>query len=98
MNKFQMKKDLKPLIDANKKYFLKYPDSDYVMDLRFKKDLIINQLYLKELFIAKHYIKTQKWIPAINRLKTIVTDYEKTVFVEEALHRLVNLLLFRIRG
>ena len=47
MNKFQMKKDLKPLIDANKKidFFLKeYPDSDYAMDLKFKKDLIVNQL------------------------------------------------------
>ena len=91
------KKDLKPLIDANKKidFFLKeYPDSDYAMDLRFKKDLIINQLAAKELFIAKHYIKTQKWIPAINRLKTIVTDYEKTVFVEEALHRLVEIYYY----
>ena len=57
------KKDLKPLIDANKKidFFLKeYPDSDYAMDLKFKKDLIVNQLAAKELFIAKYYIKTQK--------------------------------------
>ena len=76
-------------------FFLKeYPDSDYAMDLRFKKDLIINQLAAKELFIAKHYIKTQKWIPAINRLKIIVTDYEKTVFVEEALHRLVEIYYY----
>ena len=91
------KKDLKPLIDANKKidFFLKeYPESDYAMALRFKKDLIINQLAAKELFIAKHYIKTQKWIPAINRLKIIVTDYEKTVFVEEALHRLVEIYYY----
>ena len=91
------KKDLKPLIDANKKidFFLKeYPDSDYAMDLKFKKDLIINQLAAKELFVAKHYIKTQKWIPAINRLKIIVTDYEKTVFVEEALHRLVEIYYY----
>ena len=53
-------KDLKPLIDAIKKidFFLKeYPDSDYAMDLKFKKDLIVNQLVMKELFIAKHYIK-----------------------------------------
>ena len=45
----------------------------------------------KELFVAKFYISTQKWIPAINRLKTIVKEYEKTVFVEEALHRLVEI-------
>ena len=88
------KKDLKPLIDAEKKidFFLKkYPNSDYAIDLKFKKDLILNQLAAKELFIAKFYISSQKWIPAINRLKKIVKDYEKTIFIEEALHRLVEI-------
>ena len=61
------------------------------MDLRFKKDLIINQLAAKELYIAKFYIETQKWIPAINRLKNIVENYQRTVFIEEALHRLVEI-------
>jgi len=42
------------------------------------------------MYIAKYYITTQKWIPAINRLKTIVKDNSKTVFIEEALHRLVE--------
>ena len=45
----------------------------------------------KELFIAKYYISTKKWVPAINRLKVIVKDYDKTVFIEEALHRLVEI-------
>ena len=88
------KKDLKPLIEANKKidiFLKKYPKSDYALDLRFKKDLIQNQLAAKELFIAKYYISTQKWVPAINRLKVIVEDYDKTVFIEEALHRLVEI-------
>ena len=88
------KKDLNPLIEANKKidFFLeKYPNSDYAIDLKFKKDLIINQLAAKELFVAKYYISTQKWIPAINRLKVIVSDYNKTIFIEEALHRLVEI-------
>ena len=53
-------------------------------------DLINNQLASKELYIAKYYIETQKWIPAINRLKNIVKDYSETVFIEEALHRLVE--------
>ena len=35
-------------------------------------------------------LKNQKWIPAINRLKTIVEDYDETIFIEEALHRLVE--------
>ena len=88
------KKDLKPLLQANKKidFFLKnYPDTEYAIDLRFKKDLIQNQLSAKELYIAKYYISVQKWIPAINRLKNILKKYDKTIFVEEALHRLVEL-------
>ena len=88
------KKDLNPLMEANKKieFFLnKYPNSDYAIDLRFKKDLIVNQLAAKELFVAKYYISTQKWIPAINRLKIVVEKYDKTIFVEEALFRLVEI-------
>ena len=88
------KKDLKPLLEADKKidFFIKeYPNSDYAIDLKFKKDLIQNQLAAKELYVAKYYISIQKWVPAINRLKKIIEDYEKTVFIEEALHRLVEI-------
>ena len=88
------KKDLNPLLKANKKidfFISNYPNTDYAIDLKFKKDLIQNQLAAKELFISKYYIKTQKWVPAINRLKIIIEDYDKTIFVEEALHRLVEI-------
>lgn len=88
------KKDIQPLIKANNQidFFLKkYPDSEYSSDLKFKKDLIQNQLAAKEMYIAKYYINVQKWVPAINRLKIITTKYDKTVFVEEALHRLVEI-------
>jgi outer membrane protein assembly factor BamD len=88
------KKDLKPLIEATRKieFFLKkYPDTEYAIDLRFKKDLIENQLAAKELYVAKYYISIQKWVPAINRLKIIVKDFDNTVFIEEALHRLVEI-------
>ena len=68
----------------------KYPNSDYSIDLKFKKDLIRNQLAAKELYVAKFYISVQKWVPAINRLKIILKDYQTTIFVEEALHRLVE--------
>ena len=87
------KRDLKPLLDANRKidfFIKKYPDSDYAIDLKFKKDLIQNQLAAKELYVAKYYISTQKWVPAINRLKIIIEKYEETIFIEEALHRLVE--------
>ena len=88
------KKDLEPLINAKNKidFFInKYPGSDYALDLSFKKDLIQNQLAAKELFVAKHYITVKKWVPAINRLKIIVEKFDKTIFVEEALHRLVEI-------
>ena len=91
------KKDLQPLINAKKKiaFFLEeYPDTDYAIDLKFKKDLIQNQLAAKELFVAKYYISTQKWVPAINRLKIIVSDYQNTIFIEEALHRLVEIYYY----
>ena len=87
------KKDLDPLLKTKnliEDYIKKYPDTDYTMDLKFKLDLIQNQLAAKQIYIAKYYIQTQKWIPAINRLKVIINDYEETIFIEEALHRLVE--------
>ena len=42
------------------------------------------------MYIARFYMQTEKWIPALNRLKKVVEDYDKTVFIEEALHRLVE--------
>ena len=87
------KKDLDPLLKAKKKFeFImeEYPDTDYGTDARFKIDLIIDQLAAKEMSIARYYMKTEKWISALNRLKVVVDKYDTTVFVEEALHRLVE--------
>ncbi len=87
------KKDLRPLLKAKEKFefiMKTYPNTDYATDARFKIDLIIDQLAAKEMSIARYYMKTKKWIPALNRLKTVVEKYDKTVFVEEALHRLVE--------
>ena len=88
------KKDLKPLLKAKEKFefvMQVYPDTDYATDSRFKIDLIIDQLAAKEISIARYYMKTKKWIPALNRLKIVVNQYDKTIFVEEALHRLVEI-------
>ena len=88
------KKDLEPLLKAQKqinKFINEYPTSEYTTDLKFKRDLIQNQLAAKELYIAKYYISVKKWVPAINRLRVILDKYEKTVFIEEALHRLVEI-------
>jgi len=88
------KKDIGPVINAYEKvnFFLKkYPNTDYAIDLKFKKDLIENQLAAKEMFVARYYISIKKWIPAINRLKIIIKNYNETIFIEEALHRLVEI-------
>ena len=87
------KKDLNPLLKAKEKFeyiIENYPDTDYGLDARFKIDLIIDQLAAKEMSVARFYMKTEKWIPALNRLKIVVEKYDRTVFVEEALHRLVE--------
>ena len=87
-------KDIEPLILSKneiEKFLDKYPNTDYALDLKFKLDLIINQMAAKELSIARYYIKNEKWIPAINRLKVIVKKYDKTIFIEEALFRLVEI-------
>lgn len=88
------KKDLGPIVKAKEKfnYILKnYPDTDFALDAQFKLDLINDISASKEMYIGKHYVKKQKWIPAINRFKTIVNNYETTVYVEEALFRLVEI-------
>ena len=87
------KKDISPLLKTKAdiiSFLNKYPENEYSLDLKFKIDLINNQLAAKELFISKYYIQTKKWIPAINRLQNIVKNYDETIFVEEALHRLVE--------
>ena len=87
------KKDINPLIKSKEKinfFLINFPNTDFAIDLKFKMDLINNQLAAKELYVAKYYIQTQKWIPAINRLKFIIKDYSETIFIEEALHRLVE--------
>ncbi len=88
------KKDIEPLLLSKstiESFLEKYPDTDYAMDLRFKLDLIINQMAAKEISIARYYINNEKWIPAIKRLKIIVEKYDDTIFVEEALFRLVEI-------
>ena len=87
------KKDLLPLLKAKEKFeFLmqNYPETDYAIDARFKINLIVDQLAAKEMSIARYYISTEKWIPALNRLKIVVEKYDTTIFIEEALHRLVE--------
>ena len=88
------KKDLGPLLNAQKefKFIIKnYPNSDFALDSKFKLDFINDVLASKEIYLGRYYIKREKWIAAINRFKQVVEHYDSTVYVEEALHRLVEL-------
>ena len=88
------KKDLKPLVMAEKKFkFIEknYPNTDFALDSSYKLDLIKDYLASKEMYIGIHYIKKNKWIAAINRFKNVVDKYDETSFIDEALHRLVEL-------
>jgi len=88
------KKDLKPLLQAQEKFKFvvkEYPETDFALDSQFKLDLIFDILASKEIYLGKYYIKKEKWIPAINRFKTVVEEYSTTIYVEEALHRLVEI-------
>ena len=88
------KKDLESIQNA-KKIFLdivkKYPNSDFAIDSEFKLDLIDDILASKEMYVARYYVDRKKWIAAINRFKEVIDNYETTIYVEEALHRLVEI-------
>jgi outer membrane protein assembly factor BamD len=87
-------KDLNEILKA-KKYFeiiiQKYPNTEFALDSEYKLELTQELLASKEMYLARYYVEREKWIPAINRFKTVVKDYETTIFIEEALHRLVEL-------
>ena len=86
-------KDLKSIIDA-KRYFIliirNFPNTEYSLDAQFKVDLINDLLASKEMYIGRYYFNKEKWIPAINRFRTVVDEYETTIYTQEALHRLVE--------
>ena len=87
------KKDLQTIINAKNSFeFLikTYPNTEYALDAEFKIDLINDLLAAKEMYIGRYYFDKKKWIPAINRFKTIIDEYDTTIYVEEALHRLVE--------
>ena len=87
-------KDLNEILKA-KQYFeiilQRYPDTEFALDSEFKLELIQELLASKEMYLARYYVDREKWIPAINRFKKVVEDYDETIYVEEALHRLVEL-------
>lgn len=68
----------------------RYPDTEYALDARLKLDLTYDHLAGKEMYIGRFYLRENKHIAAINRFKTVITTYQTTSHVPEALHRLVE--------
>jgi outer membrane protein assembly factor BamD len=88
------KKDLQSIVNAKKTFrnlISKYPESEFAIDAKFKIDLINEVLAGKEMFIGRYYFDKKKWIPAINRFRIVVDNFETTIYVEEAIHRLVEI-------
>ena len=86
-------KDLQSIINA-KQYFeiviRDYPKTSYALDSEFKIELINDILAAKEMYVGRYYFQKKKWISAINRFKTVIENYDTTIYAEEALHRLVE--------
>ena len=88
------KRDINPILKSKEKFELiikNYPNTDFALDSKFKLDLINDILASKEMYLARHYQKKNKWIAAINRYNNIVENFNETIFIEEALHRLVEI-------
>jgi len=88
------KKDLRPLIKSKDLFTLvidRFPESNFAIDAKYKINFINDILASKEIYIGRHYIKKEKWIAALNRFKNIIENYEDTIYVEEAIHRIVEI-------
>ena len=88
------KKDLQSIMDAKKIFNIVIKDfskSEYSIDAEFKLDLINDILASKEMYVGRYYVERKKWIPAINRFKSVIENYDTTIYTEEALHRLVEI-------
>ena len=88
------KKDLQSIIDASKTFkalITNCPNTEYALDAEFKLDLINDILASKEMYVGRYYFDRKKWIPAINRFRVVVDEYDQTIYIEEALHRLVEI-------
>ena len=87
------KKDLQSIKNAKMKFdfiLREYPNTEYALDSEFKISLINDILASKEMYIGRYYFEKKKWISAINRFRTIIDDYDTTIYTAEALHRLVE--------
>jgi outer membrane protein assembly factor BamD len=77
-------------INALQEVARKYPDSEYANAAKKKIDMARDQLAGKEMEVGRFYQDKRNFIGAINRFKVVVTQYQTTRHVEEALERLTE--------
>jgi outer membrane protein assembly factor BamD len=77
-------------IAALEEVIRKYPESEYAAQARRKIEIGRDHLAAKEMDVARYYLKKKNFIGAINRFKVVVTQYQTTRHVEEALMRLTE--------
>jgi outer membrane protein assembly factor BamD len=77
-------------IDALQEVVRKYPNSEYAIQAKKKIDMARDQLAGKEMQVGRYYLDHRDFIGAINRFKVVVTQYQTTRHVEEALERLTE--------
>lgn len=68
-----------------------YPKTIYAEESKSKIDLINEQLAGHEMYIARYYMNKEKWAAAILRLQIVIENYQSTIFIDEALHRMVEI-------
>ena len=68
----------------------KYPTSEYAISAKAKLEGARDQLAGREMNVGRYELEKRNYIGAINRFKTVVTQYQTTRHVEEALDRLTE--------
>jgi outer membrane protein assembly factor BamD len=68
----------------------RYPDSSYAKDADNRIRICEDNLAAAEMEVGRYYLKQNNYAAAINRFKTVVTEYQTTAHVEEALMRLTE--------
>jgi outer membrane protein assembly factor BamD len=76
--------------NAFEQLITRYPASPYARDARLKLDLINDHLAGKEMSVGRFYLRQGHQLAAINRFRRVVEDYQTTMHVPEALHRLAE--------
>ena len=79
--------------DALRDVIRRYPETDYARDATIKLDMVQDQLAGKEMEIGRWYLRRNQHLSAMNRFRTVVSDYDTTSHTPEALHRLVEVYL-----